>query len=786
MLQILKRLMVLSVIGLATFMIANAQTHDARSEHNFTPSMSPFVENLKLSSSRFSREEDLRVVDPALYIDLHDEDILQFENDQFALYLQNETLIIKVLNKATGYVWSSSIDDPNAGTYTALLSSIIGFEYINISQNYSLRQNVGLNEAEADIEISTVGNKLVFDIHVGGFCATRNCSRFYEDYLEGRYTLEQMINFGFTQVDFGFRFEVSLTETGIVAHIPYDSIFEGNPEFVQLSSLIVFPGLGATKMDLIPGYMVIPDGVGALIRYDDKEGKYLTPFEERFYGTNPGVQTTRMSVTSYPLSMPIFGAVHGVNQHAFIGVVEEGAFSARLLAFPNGAANLKYNLIFTKFDYKQIYRQSFTSDGTGGALRIVKASESDVTVRYDFLSGDDANYVGIGRRYQEMLVSQGILERITQTEEMIPIHLQYLMTDSKTQFIGTSIVTMSTTEEVRQMYDYFMSEGLTNQRVSLLGWNKGGYSGQLPSPVNFERSAGSNRDFESLIDHINEENQVMLVNNYIRSTNGTSRVSYRNDVAQGVNRFKLENTCNRCVYSARYLLYPESSLQFATRDYEDYIEVNAHVLFESLGSMLFSYYDRGVFIRENSAEHYNEIMDLYDGIGHYYYPHAYAYQYVTDFYHTPIYNSQLTYFDDLVPLLPAVLSGHITMFSEFLNFNSLGKEQMLMLIDFGINPSFILTAQRSSLLNGTDIEDYYATQFSSWHTTVLEEYRYINDALRYIQGATMVNRRVVALGVTEVTYDNGITIYVNYTSSSYTDGIISVGPYNYMIMGVSS
>ena len=785
MLSISKKIIILSFFIGLVFTVVYASSSDSVMDVNPIDMTNPYIEQVKLASSRFSQVDDLRTVDTEHFIEISEDDRLVLENSQFELYINDETLAFKVLNKATNYVWSTVIDDPQAGTFNGLLSSSIGFEYINIPQNYSRRQNVGVIDTEYLAEIEVVGNQVIVDVEIGGFCATRQCSRFYPEFVAGNplYDLERMLSLGFTQVEFSFRLEVTLTEEGIKAHIPYESIIEGNPEIIQISSLIIFPGLGATHMDDIPGYMVIPDGVGTLIRYEDKQGRFITPFEERFYGLNAGVSSARASVTSYPLSMPIYGAVHGVHQNAFIAMIESGDLNARLLAFPNGASNVPYNLIFTKFDYRQTYRQSFTSDGSGGGQRIHQSGYDDITVRFDFLDNSQASYVGMALHYQNYLVELGHLSRLMHDNDHIPIHLQYLMADSKKQFIGRSLVEMTSVSDVQTIYDYFMDQGLIHQRVALMGWNRGGYSGHLPSALNFENRLGSDRDFINLIEAIQADNRVLLLNNYVYATNATRRVSYRNDVAQGVNRFKLESHCSDCVYTERYILYPEAVERLTLADLKDYQDLGVEVLFERLGSMLYSYHRRTPYTRTDTHGYFDNIMQEYQGIGQYYYPNAYAYQYVQDFYQAPLYNSQLNYFDDLVPFLPIVMSGHIELFSQFLNFNSLGRTQTLMLIDFNMNPAFMLTKERSSNLSGTDIERFYATQFEMWNETIVEEYHYINDALKHVINATIEDRVVLDLGVVKVSYSNGVDIYINYSNQTFSDQTVTVLPLDYVVKG---
>lgn len=782
--NIFKKLMIVFMLSLLTLFAVNALEN-----RNGEPSGDDFenydyIEEAKLMSSRYTKPDDLSIVDPSDFVDIRLSDELVAENDAFELYYDEDIVSFKVLNKATGYVWSTAINNASAGTFSGLLSSGVGFEYILIEKDMFVEKNIGIGDTVFNADVALIDQGIQISIDVEGYCATRRCKNLYPLFLEGRYTLEEMVEIGFAELDLGFDLIVKLTDTGITAEVPLESIVEPDPDTLVVSSIIIFPALGATEMDEIPGYMVIPDGAGALIRYEDNEGQYLAPFEEMFFGRNYGLDNLTQSVANYPLSMPIFGAVHGVNQNAFVGIIEEGMLSARLFAYPNGALNIPYNLIFTKFDIRSVYRQSFSSDGSGGAMKNIETSTSDIKIRYNFLDGDDANYVGIGKNYRQYLEAQAVLDQLNQSGD-IEIYLRYLMSDNETSFFGSSLVEMSTVDQVKEMYDFFMSQGLTRQNVALMGWNNGGYSGYLPANVNFENALGSNRKYRDLIEHINQENFVMLMNDYMFATDDTPGISYRVDVAKGSNRFKMAFTRDSFVHDQHYVLYPLVTKSLALGDLEDYRNEEVQVLFESLGSVLFSYYDDEHYYREDSFAIYRDILSEYADIGHYYYPFSYAYQYVNGFYGAPLYNSQLKYYDDIVPLLQVVLVGSIDLFADDLNFNSLGRETLLNIIDYGMNPAFVLSYEPSSKLKDTDLDALYTTEFDLWKDTVVLEYHYINDALKHVNGARIDQRVVLDYGVVKVSYDNGVDIYVNYTSQEFTAGGITIPAFDYALGGVS-
>ena len=765
--DIIKKALIVFLFVVAGVVFVNALHDDVPIDNDVPSGFYNYIEDHKLNSSRFSRPEDMRSIDPDTIIPITDNDQYLMSNDNFVLYMNQATLNFKVFNKTTSYVWSTAMDEPDAGTYNSLLSSGIGIEYINKEQNMSVRENVGLLDTQFSTIVYPREDGVSINIDIADYCATRRCRDNYDAYLDGDFTLEQMIQFGLVELGVAFTLNITLNETGITAEIPFHSIVETETDWTTLSSIIVFPALGATFMESVPGYMIIPDGIGTLIRYEDNERRFRTPYEAPIYGSNVGLAARRRSMANYPITMPIFGAVHGVRQNAFIGIIESGDFNARLMAYPNGANNLDYNLIFPKFDYKQRYRQSFTRDGADGARRVADTSYADVIVHYHFLDNNQAHYTGVAEAYRNYLIEQGSLDRNETTQSQIPLHISLLMADSTNRFIGQSLIQMTSVDAAKRIYNDLYDAGLTHQLLSLKGWNQGGYSGHYPAPVNFERRLGRERDFIDFIAHVAQDNRVYLVNNYIQATNATSRVSYRNDVALGVNRFKIVDTFDNFVYPERYKLYPDSATTFALEDINDYQALDVHVLHEGVGSMLFSYYRRNTFTREDTYEALKPLFEAYANQAGYAYPNAYIYPYTDTVFNMPLFNSQLKYFDDLIPLLPLVLSGHMEMYSRYLNFNSLGREQLLAMIDFGIYPSYIISDARASDLRGSDVEHFYTTRYDHWRESIIHEYEFINDALRHVMHAVIVDRVVLDTGVVSVHYDNGVHITINYTTSEY-------------------
>ena len=84
----------------------------------------------------------------------------------------------------------------------------------------------------------------------------------------------------------------------------------------RLGKLYVLPFLGSAYSNTIPGYFFIPDGCGALMRFDEPK-TYNSSTLLRVYGPDVSVQAPaayQNGLAPTPtknLQFPVYGAVHG-------------------------------------------------------------------------------------------------------------------------------------------------------------------------------------------------------------------------------------------------------------------------------------------------------------------------------------------------------------------------------------------------------------------------------------------------------------------------------------------
>ena len=83
------------------------------------------------------------------------------------------------------------------------------------------------------------------------------------------------------------------------------------------------------------GYLLIPAGPGALIRFGNK-GDYVSGYDDKVYGLDMGIDTLSKAsdleasrtndylIDSEQITMPIFGIAYLSPENSFLGIIEDG------------------------------------------------------------------------------------------------------------------------------------------------------------------------------------------------------------------------------------------------------------------------------------------------------------------------------------------------------------------------------------------------------------------------------------------------------------------------------
>jgi len=608
---------------------------------------------------------------------------------------------------------------------------------------------------------------------------------------------------GSEDIHFDIPLEYRLKGDSLEVSIPTKEIKEYGNGSVYRIQLLKF--MGAAKDDE-NGYMVVPNASGSIINFNNGKTTAGT-YQQYVYDVDPLAMgfTTQENVTGCKL--PIMGICR--EDRSLLMSVEDGASTTVLTAGISGVLN-QYNYCFPTF----ILRNADNLSNFGDSKQDVFVLESDIydincTVRYSFLNKDMTGYEGIANYYRQRLINDGVLVKQA-SKGSIPLYYD-LLTGVKgvSHFIGVQYLkTMSMTdfEQAGKISDELAKDGINNQVVNLQGWFNGGYYHDAADDIDVLSKLGGESGIREL------QKKVQANGGSLFGDVALQKVSFADD------DFNYDAEGSR-YYGAGYVataglvnpttLYNQSSLmyteimhnylspKFLPRYVEGFVDDVKDISIDGislrdLGDVLVSDKRRTEVInREEALSIVKSQFDRLASTGKKLLTNQanmYAWKYSSDIINVPITDNNYYLVDEAIPLYEMILHGCVSYGSTLLNFeDSTHMDQTaLKLIETGTAPHFVFTWEESSKMKDTAMSRYYATTFSVWKDDAVNIYNKVNAALKHVEGSFITGHKILDNKIRKISYDNGITIYVNYSDKELiADDGQPVGALSYRLEGVN-
>ena len=766
MVNFIKLLTIITLTSMLT--IIRPQVDDQ--VESFNGSQMTMDDNM-LSSNRFTQEDDYdqTQIDDfnALYqVNYSEEErtLLGYrysiENERYVLYFEPMSFSVLLYDKVNDYMMSSRAEfqgisgerENNTATRN-LLNSGLWLSYVrkaNVSQ--ATETTVSLYDL-ADVDYVNNGSVTETQTPLSTF-----------EIVEGSYD-ERDIDVSVLEInqvliatvdakaiDASLEVHLSLNERGLEVYIPSDKIAESG-DIYGLTSISIFPYFGAVRENLAPGYMLIPDQVGGLIRF---EKPIEATIRALFYGGDQGLNDN----TRAYLSLPVVGMVHHVNHQGFYVSVDEGAELSELQAV-FWSSRTRYFRTQLNFQLRPIYKAIINAAGDGRDQIPEALTNKDYRATYTLL-GDDANYVGIANHYQDYLLNEGAL--VKQEVSQLPYLLQFLMGDQTPSFLGTTYLEMTSAQEVESILTQLLNQNVSPSVVALLGWSKDGVIDQSPYRL---RDVSGLKDLEAFM--TSQGIDFLRHQDYVSSSELSERIGFNRDVALNYSRLKMSVSQGSLNAQAinRYFVYPERSLALSNQD-----DLSSAYL-TSIGGMLNSFYDQGFYDRIDTRMIYDELLTSYETLM-LNQPSLYALKYADYYTHMPIIHSQYYFYTDTVPFVPIVLSGILPVFSSELNFNAIGDILKLQMLDYGMYPNFIITEEPTQTMRFTRSNVFFTTHFNVFENEIRSTYDQFKDIYDAVGFQKVISRDVLDLGIVRITYEDQTQLLINYTNDIYTIGNVNI------------
>jgi hypothetical protein len=553
----------------------------------------------------------------------------------------------------------------------------------------------------------------------------------------------------------------------------------------RIVTLEVLPLFGAARVGQ-KGYVMIPDGAGAIVDFKPEYPQYRQRYSAQIYGPDAasnffsaGVVGGRRSSSITRPTMPVWGVKH--EDGAYAAIVTKGEFQANVNAYLAG-----YIMAANRGSAEFIYRRQ-ASIPRRRSVFVNKIEEQrlpgDRQVRYVLLSGEDSDYAGMARAYRDFLMMVRGVKPMSQPVRPL---LDLFMGITRLSSFREDFVPTTTFDQALTIIRQFVDKGVKDFDVHLVGWADDGYRGRWPRRYPAESELGGNDGLKALIDAARKLGvNVILEDDYMFGytfssggiigqipglrniwPNWSYGFNSRWDTVRGVNKLPVFEGSGGI-----YLLNPVIARNnYLERDLPTHKAIGAAgVNLRQMGAMVMSdTNDRYPLSREQVAETWMKMADrerevlggaIVSG------PNAYVIGRTDRVYDAPV--SSLDAFGDVsVPVYHIATQGLVVRHTIRANLRNDPKTELLRQYEWGLQPVYQLTWAPSSDLIRTDYNLLYSSQVDDWLEPATQEYKFMRETFGFLENQMISGHDILSRGFNRVTYADGTRLYVNYNPES--------------------
>lgn len=414
----------------------------------------------------------------------------------------------------------------------------------------------GVKELQATFPITTRMAVYVFDPYASAREITliesyikRFCPHYTFAELDSDHSMTEYEGATRAPALFKLSLEYYLNEDGLQVRLPANGIRFDESTY-KLEYIQILPYMGAGSYENA-GYTFIPDGSGAIIRFEDFIGKPVT-IAGKIYGQDYAYYVLS-GAHQEVMRLPVYGVVENYHtkyeyeeettvekevdgkmvsevtkekktneieeDRGFVAIVTEGDALAQIKTSHGGTLH-RYCTVYTQFNPrpKDSYNLAEAiSVGANATWTVVSKRKYTGSYRIQYIMLTDetlaktknikdyyeVSWVGMAKAYRDYLQKNGILTPIQETKPDIPLYIEsFGAVDTQEMILTFPVMTktpLTTFEDVKTMYEELAKANITNIHWKLLGFANGGLWVHYPTKVKFEKKVGGNNGYKDLL-----------------------------------------------------------------------------------------------------------------------------------------------------------------------------------------------------------------------------------------------------------------------------------------------
>ena len=697
---------------------------------------------------------------------------------ELELYLDRNRAVFAVRKISSGYVWYSSPldweeDDHASGYNKNAMPSMLQINTKDKAGSFF----------PANSYVNAVKRK--------GFKVERE---------DGGFTL----NHNFVRDGIFIPLHVTVEGNSLVVSVNFNEIEEEEEDpdstlgSLRLLDFTLLPYFGAAPAGE-DGYMFVPDGTGAVIKFDNTRGS--SGYSAYVYGRDESIIPSMKKTVTEDIYLPVFGMSRG--EAGFVAVIEDNRSNAVIEAQTAGQVTT-YNNIASRCIVRDLDTFTFRErTGTPRDIRIFQTrnlpeSGETYSVRYIFLDGSENSYTGMAGAYRKYLQEKSLFPQ-EKTDRSFSMALNFIGSGSKKKAvlgIPKSVeIPYTPFDDVETVIESLKERGVGDFVVKYDGWIDGGIFGKYPASPSPEPKLGGNRGFNRLLGYLDE--------NGIDFYGGADFVNlYRSDLGH-IKELNANREINKSpvkVPDFRMSTFDEKTgsdtypnwilrlssvkkgvAKFLAGADKKYPEIGLAP--DSLGNIVGSDFGKNGNSRDATADGFSLLLDDVQSSHPVLLSRPFDYalknvSYITD---VPAVSSSYDIEDYSVPFYQILLRGYIPFANFPANRAVDTKVYKLQLLETGSDISYLWITRNQEELRDSRLQSYMSVYAEDWLDEAAAIYTEIKPVADRISGRTIKSHEVYGNGGRITVYDNGVRILTNYSDKTITAGGMTAGPYSWAV-----
>lgn len=668
------------------------------------------------------------------------------ENESLRMIIDDRSGVFGIENKETGYIWwSSPLEASQDKSATALIAD-------ELRSSNVLRYGIPLNRSGNNVLRSGVDTDCTFTVS-----DIKNGIRVVYDYTKA-----------------GFKYPVEYTLEGdhLRASVKVSEIRESKASNVA-TEMTLLGGFGAAS-DKEEGYFVIPDGCGALVRFNNNRSFQNNIYQQRIYGGDVTATPQTRGAVSEQIYLPVYGIVKEDN--ALLAVAAKGDSNAYITANVSKQSNSSYNIC--NFTFILRGTDNFFMSGSNERYTVFekgRIKSDDIEVLYYPISKKGADYTDIAAKYRQYLLDeQGVKIRSKAEKSALYLDLYGGMMKKK-PILGIPVSLKTSITDYSQAADIISTlrdGGVDDMVISYNNWTNDGIKNKVDTDAKPSGKLGGRSDFNKLtklIDDcgyefypVSDNRDFCSGNGYWSFTSTAVRVSgsysqvISYDKAYGIPDGYRKNMS---------LLSPGYFGKVCGEISGNYSDAGlSGVSLASLTSSLYGDYGKKNISRAKSKEllesGYEKINSKLSGGILADSANAYALPYVSHITGVPMSSSRFDLFDEDIPFYQLVMHGVIPYSTTAVNGDADPERLLLMAAATGSCLSFDMIHSETSRLKDTEYDVLYYANYKHWTETAAKEYQLLRPVLSAVSDSFISDYKTDGKIIT-TTYENGTVVKVD-------------------------